>query len=121
MDFESSGNYLKHVIIFGCLYEVNPAVLKSRLKSTWRLFSVAYLLKRPNPVLSLTPYSNYKVISSFFVYCEELGRKGSAEQNGREEGLLLSHSPFFFLHTIISPSFHFGSTNIAARGGEGWR
>lgn len=42
MDFESSGNYLKHVIIFGCLYEVNPPVLKSRLKSTWRLFNVAY-------------------------------------------------------------------------------
>lgn len=42
MDFESSGNYLKHVIIFGCLYEVNPPVLKSRLKSTWRLLSVAY-------------------------------------------------------------------------------
>lgn len=32
--FKSFGNYLKHVIIFGCLREVNILVLKSRLKST---------------------------------------------------------------------------------------
>lgn len=32
--FKSLGNYLKHVIIFSCLYEVNVLVFKSRLKST---------------------------------------------------------------------------------------
>lgn len=26
---ESFGNYLKHVIIFGCLCEVNPMILKA--------------------------------------------------------------------------------------------
>lgn len=31
---EGCGNYLKRVIICGCLSEVNPPVLKSRLRST---------------------------------------------------------------------------------------
>lgn len=38
---------------------------------------------------------------------------------------MLSQSFFFFffrpVHTIIKPSFHFGSANIAARGEEGRR
>lgn len=65
-DFESSGNYLKRVIICARLDEVNPPVFKKpteeHLKAIQR--SILYSLKRPNPVFSLTPFSNYKVISS---------------------------------------------------------
>lgn len=35
MDFESSGNYLKHVIIFACLDEVNPPLFSK--KADWRV------------------------------------------------------------------------------------
>lgn len=105
MDFESSGNYLKHVIICGCLCEVNPPVFMQPIEEylTAIQCSILYLLRRPNPVFSLTPFSNYKVISSLFVFCEELGRKGSAQQNGREggregRGVFCSLTLFFFLH-----------------------
>lgn len=30
LDFESSGNYLKHVIIFACLDEVNPPLFSKK-------------------------------------------------------------------------------------------
>ena len=50
-------------------------------------------------------------------------RRGGREGGGVFCSLTLSLFFFFFCttHTIISPSFHFGGTNIAARGGEGWR
>lgn len=125
--FKSFGNYLKHVIIFGCLYEVNILVLKSRLKSTWRLFNVAYFTYSRDQI-QFSPSPPSAIIRLFLLLCLlwRVGEEGSTEQKRREGCLLLSQSFFFFfflcpVHTIIKPSFHFGSANIAARGEEGRR
>lgn len=91
--------------------------------------SILYLLQRPNPVFSLTPFSNYKVISSSLSIVKSWGgREHRAEEEG---GVSFAFAVFFLflsfffspcpVHTIIKPSFHFGSANIAARGEEGRR
>lgn len=94
--FKSLGNYLKHVIIFSCLYEVNVLVFKSRLKSTWRLFNVAYFTYSRDQI-QFSPSPPSAIIRLFLLLCLlwRVGEEGSTEQKRREGCLLLSRSFFF--------------------------
>lgn len=102
--FKSFGNYLKHVIIFGCLYEVNILVLKSRLKSTWRLFNVAYFTYSRDQI-QFSPSPPSAIIRLFLLLCLlwRVGEEGSTEQKRREGCLLLSQSFFFFFFAPCIP------------------
>lgn len=125
--FKSFGNYLKHVIILGCLGEVNTTGFKKPIEEYLKAIqsSILYLLQRPNPVFSLTPFSNYKVISSSLSIVKSWGgREHQAEEEG---GVSFAFSVFFLSFfsppciPLSNPSFHFGSANIAAWGEEGRR
>lgn len=129
---KSFGNYLKHVIIFGCLYEVNILVLKSRLKSTWRLFNVAYFTYSRDQI-QFSPSPPSAIIRLFLLLCLlwRVGEEGSTEKKRREGCLFLSQSFFFFFlpcayHYQTLFSFWKCQYCSKGRGGggesrEGWR
>lgn len=105
--FKSFGNYLKHVIILGCLGEVNTTGFKKPIEEYLKAIqsSILYLLQRPNPVFSLTPFSNYKVISSSLSIVKSWGgREHRAEEEG---GVSFAFSVFFLSFFFRPPAYHY--------------